>query len=86
MTNYIEKTNTVQIISSKKGGYTEPEAISLDVIIGGSMSPTTFIDTTYVEFRNDWGGQFDYATLQMRMERKQHVLDGNLGGLVHMKK
>ena len=82
-----ELKSTVNIISSKDGGYTETEAITLDVIIAGSMSPTTFDNTTYRGFRDDWGGiQFDYNTLQKRLNRKQSFLDGNLGGLVDMTK
>ena len=81
-----ELKDTVHKISSKRRGFSEPESITLDVIIGGSMSPTTFIDATYDDFRNDWGVQFDYGTLQRRMRRKQLVLEGDLGGLVDMNK
>lgn len=81
-----ELKNTVNIISSKKGGYTETEAITLDVIVGGSLSPTTFENTTYNAFREDWGVQFNYNTLQKRLERKKSFLEGNLGGLVDMTK
>ena len=69
-------------ISSKIGGYTENEAKTLDVIITGSMSPHTFENGSYNDFRNDWGVEFDYNTLQKRMERKKDFLDGNYGALV----
>ena len=60
---FTELKSTVNKISSKQGGYTENEVISLDVIVTGSMSPTTFQNGTYDDFRSDWGVQFDYNTL-----------------------
>ena len=47
------------------------------------MSSTTFENTSYVDFRDDWGGiQFDYSTLQRRLGLKNDFSNGDLGALV----
>ena len=59
----------------------------MDVLVGGSLSPDIFDTTTYIDFRNDWGGiQFDYETLNKRLERKVQFENGNLGALVDFNK
>ena len=87
LTKWEEIKSTVQKLSSKRGGKSETRAISLDVLVGGSLSPDTFDNTSYVDFRNDWGGiQFDYSTFQKRLERKMDFNDGDLGALVDTSK
>ena len=87
LTKWEEIKNTAKKISSKRGGKTEMEAISMDVLVGGSLSPDIFDTTTYNDFRNDWGGiQFDYETLNKRLERKVQFENGNLGALVDFNK
>ena len=55
--------------------------------MAGSLSPDTFDTTTYNDFRNDWGGiQFDYDTLNKRLERKIEFENGNIGALVDFEK
>ena len=61
--------------------------MSIDVLVAGSLSPDTFDTITYNDFRNDWGGiQFDYDTLNKRLERKIEFENGNLGALVDFEK
>lgn len=80
---FTELKNTVDSIRKKDGGFTENEAISMDVIISGSMSPTMFDDDwTHDEFRNVWGVQFDHKTLKKRLGRKLHFTEGDLSALV----
>ena len=87
LTKWEEIKSTVKKISSKRGGKTETEAICLDVLVGGSLSPDTFDNTSYEDFRNDWGGiQFDYGTLQKRLQRKVDFEAGDLGALVDTSK
>ena len=69
------------------GERTETEAISLDVLVSGSMSPDTFVNNTYNEFRNDWGGiAFDHCTLKKRLDRKLEFEAGDMGALVDTSK
>ena len=82
-----ELKSTVDSIRKKEGGYSEHEAMTLDVIIAGSMSPTIFDKTndnswTQNEFRTVWGVQFDHETMLKRLTRKQNFVMGDLGGLV----
>ena len=86
LTLFHELKQTVSAISCKRGGKTEKESITLDCIISGSMSPTTFDDTTYREFRQDWGSQFDFETLRRRFDAKVEFDAGNLDALVDFTK
>lgn len=77
-----ELKSTVDSLKSKKGGLSEREAKSLDVIISGSMSPKIFESMTYNDFRGVWNVQFDYKTLKKRLARKINFLEGELGALI----
>ena len=47
------------------------------------MGPNTFVNSTYNDFRNDWGGiSFDHGTLKKRFQRKIEFEEGDLGALV----
>ena len=51
------------------------------------MSSDTFVNNTYNDFRNDWGGiGFDHGTLKKRFERKLAFGSGDLGALVDTSK
>ena len=50
------------------------------------MSPQTFVNNTYNNFRGDWGVEFDFTTLRKRFDRKMEVLEGDLGALVDTSK
>lgn len=82
LTLFEELKSTVHKISSKQGGKTNNESITLDILISGSMSPTTFETQTYDDFRHTWGVQFDFNTLKRRLERKLEFEGGDLGALV----
>ena len=83
LTKWEEIKSTAKKISSKRGGKSEAEGITLDIIVAGSMSPDIFETTSYRDFRNDWGGiAFDYDTLNKRLERKIEFENGDLGALV----
>ena len=86
LTKWEEIKSTVKQISSKPGGKTEVEAISLDVLVSGSMSSDTFVNNTYNEFRHDWGIAFDHCTLKKRLDRKLEFEAGDLGALVDTSK
>ena len=51
------------------------------------MSPDTFVNNTYNDFRNDWGEiSFAHGTLKKRFERKMAFESGDLGALVDTSK
>ena len=73
-----ELKSTVDSLKSKKGGLSEREAKSLDVIISGSMSPKMFDSMTHNDFRGLWNVRFDHKTIMKRLNRKIIFLEGIL--------
>jgi len=87
LTKWEEIKSTVKKLSSKRGGKSEAEGITLDVLVAGSMSPDIFETGSYRDFRNDWGEiGFDYNTLNKRLNRKIEFENGDLGALVDFNK
>ena len=77
-----ELKSTVDTLRAKEGGSSEHEAITMDVIISGSMSPKMFESMTHNDFRGLWGVQFDYKTTMKRLNTKIHFTEGELGALI----